>query len=176
MKKEPFNFMSLTIIERQGELVVDSRLVAEALGIQHKYVLANIIKYKDKLEQLGFLAVNSQNPTQKGVRGRPARFAWLNENQATFVMTLSRNTDQVVEAKLKLVKAFSQAKQVIQETRLQSQPQQPNQLPVAMPTPEEIDYLKLRPWEKVELEGKQIDWAEVAQKSGFDRAMRAIKD
>lgn len=48
-------------------------------------------------------------------RGRPARFAWLTEDQATFVMTLSRNTERVVQCKLNLVKAFSEAKQVIQQ-------------------------------------------------------------
>lgn len=170
--------MSLTIIERQGELVVDSRLVAEALGIQHKNFLATIEKYRQEAESEGFTPLIFKTRLVKLPQGGSyqERWVWLNEEWANYLMTLSRNTKRVRAAKRQLVKAFSQAKQVIQETRLQSQPQQPNQLPVAMPTPEEIDYLKSRPWEKVELEGKQIDWAEVAQKSGFDRAMRAIKD
>jgi hypothetical protein len=37
----------------------------------------------------------------------------LNENQAHYVMTLSRNTEQVAEAKYRLIKAFSDAKQLI---------------------------------------------------------------
>lgn len=43
-------------------------------------------------------------------RGQPPRFAYLTEDQATFVMTLSRNSPEVVQAKLELVKSFSQDK------------------------------------------------------------------
>lgn len=49
-------------------------------------------------------------------------------------------------------------------------------LPVTMPTPEEMEYLKSRPWEKAELEGESVDWTSVAEKSGYGRAMRVVWD
>jgi hypothetical protein len=45
--------------------------------------------------------------------GRPRRFVYLNEGQATFLMTLSQNTPQVVLCKLRLVKAFEEAKEIL---------------------------------------------------------------
>jgi hypothetical protein len=45
--------------------------------------------------------------------GQTCKYALLTENQAAFLMTLSRNTPQVVAAKLGLVVAFSRAKELI---------------------------------------------------------------
>lgn len=69
------------------------------------------------------------------------------------------------------------AKRTVEEhyTRL-SPPTPSTSLPVTMPTPEEMEYLKSRPWEKAELEGKPVDWADVAKNSGYDRAMGVVRD
>jgi anti-repressor protein len=101
---------NLSVIERDGLLVVDSRLVADSLNIAHKNLLATIDKYAERIESAFDLIAFE---TRKSERGKPERFAWLTEDQATFLMTLSRNTEQVVECKLKLVEAFSKAKQFI---------------------------------------------------------------
>ena len=58
----------------------------------------------------------------------------------------------------------------------QLQSTSPTSPPVTMPTPEEIEYLKSRPWEKAELEGESVDWEDVASKSGYSRAMELIKN
>lgn len=103
---------NLSVQERSGVLVVDSRLVADKLGIAHKNLLATIDKYLDRI-QSAFQVIAFE--TRKSERGKPERFAWLTEPQATFLMTLSRNTDEVVQCKLELVEAFEKAKQVIKE-------------------------------------------------------------
>jgi phage regulator Rha-like protein len=104
-----------------GQLLVDSRLVAEALGILHKSFKETISKYTERLESLVDEALN---PVAGENRSRLLRetspklsdgtggevYYLLNENQATFLMTLSSNTEQVVEAKFNLVKAFANAK------------------------------------------------------------------
>ena len=46
-------------------------------------------------------------------RGQPEKFALLSENQATILMTFSRNTNTVVQCKLDLVEAFSNAKKLL---------------------------------------------------------------
>ena len=95
--------------EYDGQLVVDSRLIAEELGIQHGNFMETIYSYQTLIEQaFGIIPFGTEK--LKGA-GRPRKFALLNENQATFLMTLSDNTSQVVECKLKLVTGFSKAKE-----------------------------------------------------------------
>ena len=42
---------SLAVVEQNKKLVIDSRLIAEDLGIQHKNFLATIDKYKNDVEK-----------------------------------------------------------------------------------------------------------------------------
>lgn len=93
-------------------LVVDSRLVALELEIQHKNLFGTIKKYIEEIQEFGLLAFETE---EIDGRGQPEKFCYLNEEQATYVMTLSRNTDQVRQCKRNLVKAFSEAKKLIKE-------------------------------------------------------------
>jgi phage regulator Rha-like protein len=105
------NMVTLPIQSVEGQLVVDSRLVAEQLGIEHHNFLQNVQVYQSQVEQaFGFLLFQTG---EIDGRGRPEKYALLTENQAAFLMTLSRNTPQVVAAKLGLVVAFSRAKELI---------------------------------------------------------------
>lgn len=106
---------NLTIKEVQGQLVVDSRLISDELGIKHENLRKTIEKYLTELQAFGVIVFETQKPLESSHGGRPERYCYLNEEQATFLMTLSRNTSQVVECKQNLVKAFSQAKEIIKE-------------------------------------------------------------
>ncbi|MBD0362296.1 MAG: Rha family transcriptional regulator [Coleofasciculus sp. C3-bin4] len=101
----------LEIIEDGGDLYVDSRLIAERLGIEHESFLRTLDTYQTEAEQ-AFGIFRFEIGKTKG-RGRPPRYALLNENQATFIMTLSRNTPEVVQCKLDLVRSFSRAKELL---------------------------------------------------------------
>jgi phage regulator Rha-like protein len=114
---------SLTVSEIQGQLVVDSRLIAEELGIAHRGLRQTIEKYLTELQEFGVVTFEMSKPLEASQGGRPERYCYLNEEQATFLMTLSRNTPQVVTCKQQLVKAFSKAKQAIKESV--SQPSAP---------------------------------------------------
>lgn len=108
---------NLIAITQQGDaLVVDSRLIAERLGVNHKDWYRNILlKYQTETEQ-AFGQLRFENGTVKNSVGavNKVNFALLTEDQATFLMTLSRNTPEVVTCKAVLVKSFSEAKQIIQ--------------------------------------------------------------
>lgn len=84
---------------------LDSRIVADKLGIQHKNLMITIEKYQDELSAFGLSAFETRKVDGLG---RPNRFALLNENQCYFLATLSRNTAQVVRFKVWLVKTFSE--------------------------------------------------------------------
>ena len=92
-------------------LVVDSRLIAQELGIEHESFMKTVEKYKTQAQQ-AFGILRFEIGEIKG-RGQPEKYYLLTEEQATFYMTLSRNTPEVVELKIKLVKAFSEAKRLL---------------------------------------------------------------
>ena len=112
---------NLTVIERDGALVVDSRLVAQELGIEHRSFVKTIDRYQEQITDITekpedhVLRFEVSKPLEGSKGGRPERFVYLTEAQASFVMTLSRNTPQVVECKRQLVAAFEKAKQVIKQ-------------------------------------------------------------
>ena len=102
---------NITVQTLNNQLVVDSRLIAESLGVTHKALLETIRKHQTTIEQ-AFGTFTVLNGESNG--GRPEVFCYLNEEQANFVMSLSRNTPQVIRAKVNLVKSFSEAKKKLQ--------------------------------------------------------------
>lgn len=112
----------ITVIENSDTLVVDSRLVARELGIGHRNFVETIRTYENDIQQ-SFGILRFETSKLSGV-GRPESYYWLTEDQATFLMTLSRNTPEAVQCKLNLVKAFSHAKELlkrrdqVQDTRI----------------------------------------------------------
>ncbi len=116
---------SITISEQDKVLVVDSRLIAQELGIDHKSFLKTIKRYKSLLERhferARFEVSDVQMPN--GAIRQDISHYWLAEDQSTALMTLSKNTEQVVECKFKLVGAFSEAKKKLQQP-IASKPQQ----------------------------------------------------
>ncbi len=99
----------LEIQNLNGIQVVDSRIIAKGLNIKHKNLIETINKYKHELEQLGILPFETE---VLGI-GQPQKFCYLNELQCHFVVTLSRNTEEVVDFKLSLVVAFDSAKKEV---------------------------------------------------------------
>ena len=98
---------TITLTAKGGEARVDSRLIAQVMDTKHQSTFELVKRYQSDLEALGIL------PFQTGEirgRGQPEKFALLNEDQALFLLALSKNTKRVVELKLKLVKAFSEAR------------------------------------------------------------------
>lgn len=96
------------VVKYKGELRVDSRLIAKSLGSNHKSTMGLIRRYSEKIEKLGPLPFKT---AKVDGLGRSNTYALLNEDQAYFLLTLSRNTDKAVELKLSLVKAFKQARE-----------------------------------------------------------------
>ncbi len=98
-------------------LLVDSRLVAEELGVNHGDWFRNVvIKYRKEIEaDFGVYRFENAKPIKGSQGGRPERYTFLTEEQATVLMTYSRNTDKVRHCKRKLVKAFTEAKKLIKE-------------------------------------------------------------
>jgi phage regulator Rha-like protein len=102
----------LAIVDNGYELVIDSRLIALRLGVEHRSLIRTIERHIGSVQQFGVLRLEIHK-LETGTTGRPQRFCYLNENQATLLMSLSKNTEQVVQCKIDLVTAFSKAKTII---------------------------------------------------------------
>lgn len=114
--QEAVQMTMLAVIELEGNLVVDSRLIAEKLGIKHKNLLETLETYLTKIEEaFGAVAFETREFKTKQGNTSSERWAWLTEDQATLLMTFSRNTPRVVDCKVALVTAFAKAKKVIKE-------------------------------------------------------------
>lgn len=106
------------IKESGGILRIDSRLIAERLGIAHDNFLQTLEKHKADIEkELGSFLFETGTigfMRSDGTKGASVyKYSLLNEEQATVLMTLSRNTPQVVALKIALVKAFSEARKAL---------------------------------------------------------------
>jgi phage regulator Rha-like protein len=109
----------LEAIERDGVLVVDSRLIAEELGVLHNSLKDTVSNNASDIEEAFGQLRRETKPSFTSNQNEVVYL--LTEDQATYVMTLSRNTEQVKKAKLNLVQAFSKAKQALYNIQQQAQ-------------------------------------------------------
>jgi phage regulator Rha-like protein len=92
------------LVACKEECRADSRLLAQHLGIGHRPVMALIDRYADKFKVAGKLLFKKAS----SAKGQAIRFALLNEDQANFLLSLTRNTQRTVSLKLKLTQAFGE--------------------------------------------------------------------
>ena len=102
----------ISIICSNNELRTDSRNLASLLNHRHRTILENVDKYNGELMELGPLPFETEKGSSlpQGGFAKETRFSLLNEDQCYFILTLMRNNDHVVKAKLNLVKAFRDAR------------------------------------------------------------------
>jgi phage regulator Rha-like protein len=109
------SIQKIEIIEDSNARVVDSRLVAEGLNIEHESLVRAIARYKAELEDFGHLRelVGKTSFIRKdGSKGAAQfKYYWLNEEQFYLIAALSKNSEEVIKFKLQLIKAFQQVRQ-----------------------------------------------------------------
>lgn len=148
----------IDITEKDGVLVVDSRLIAEELGVQHKNILATVKKYIDEVQEFGHLAFETETVSNSVGAKNTVVFCYLNEDQSTYVMTLSKNSDKVRQCKRALVKAFSEAKQVI-STVIPQQSERIRELELQLAIAKEVNRGKELDSTMLTLHGKEVTMA-----------------
>ena len=99
----------LALVPTKTEPRVDSRLLAKQLGTKHRPTMALIEKHRQRLESFGKV-IFQKAPSTDSRTGQRERYACLNEDQALFLLTLKRNTERVMDLKMRLIKAFSNAR------------------------------------------------------------------
>ena len=85
-----------------GEPLASTEVIARGFNVPHRNVIGLVRAHSGTLAEFGVIATQLRfNP-----RGKPTEFALLNERQATLVMTMLRNTPQVLQFKVALVREF----------------------------------------------------------------------
>ena len=92
--------------------VVESIVIAEGVGVQHKNVLELIRKYLEDFQAFDGVAFETRKgkPLPQGGFAKATEVALLNENQAYLLFTYLKNTETARQLKVRLVKAFSEVR------------------------------------------------------------------
>jgi phage regulator Rha-like protein len=102
-----------------GKPFTNTVIVAENCELEHASVIKLVRKYQADFEEFGPSRFQIAMGKRKQGGGKAFEYASLNEDQATYLITLFRNTDAVRAFKLRLVKEF---RRVINElNRIKSQ-------------------------------------------------------
>lgn len=87
----------------------DSRLLARQMGKKHPSLFELVKDYRADFEELG--KVRFETGASPGSKtGQTERFALLNEDQSYLLLTYTRNTQRTRQLKVRLVKAFGEAR------------------------------------------------------------------
>jgi len=103
---------NLTISEINGELVIDSRLIADELGIPPEILSITVEKHLTKLQRFGVIRSGTERPRFSSKWDLPEHYYLLNKSQATFLLSLLYSSTKSLED------AFETAKQLNPKTTL----------------------------------------------------------
>ena len=92
-----------------------SSIIAECTSLQHHTITKTIRKHQARFEQFGKVGFKIQATDS----GQSTKDYILNEQQATLLVTFLKNTEQVVNFKTNLVKAFFEMREELSKFRLQ---------------------------------------------------------
>ena len=126
-----FNTVIKLVDVQKGEPTTTTLQIALGLKLTHKSVIQLLRTYLPDIQEFGrvrfessydfsdlsnsaFEMPNSGFEIRSSNQGRHTRYAILNEQQAYFLMTLMRNNPRVIEFKKALVKAFFEARTLLQ--------------------------------------------------------------
>lgn len=109
--------MNKLVFIKRNKPFTDSKIIAECSGIRHDKIKRIIEKHMDRLKKFGFISTSYGVEIKSEKRGRKTEVYNLNEQQSTFLITLLKNTDTVVNFKEELVSQFYEAKQLLLEKK-----------------------------------------------------------
>lgn len=90
------------LVDNTKEPFTTSKVIADRTGMNHRRVKDAIRKHEHEIRSFGLLGAYATESSG----GRPEEIYRLNEQQATFLMTLLKNTPIVVNFKAELVRQF----------------------------------------------------------------------
>ncbi|STY93216.1 Rha family transcriptional regulator [Moraxella bovis] len=106
--------MNELVMVDDGQPKTTTLQIAQGLGVKHENVIKLVRSYMPDFAEFGKVGFKIQ-PRLKGQHGGgDVPYFELNEQQATFLMTLMRNSPKVIAFKKALVQAFFYARSLLQ--------------------------------------------------------------
>lgn len=102
------NNLSIEIIG--SEFRVDSRLLSPYLDHRHRTIMESITKHLSDYNELGIVTFQTERLETDNLGYREHKYALLNEDHCYLLLTYMRNNESVRAKKVKLVKAFRDAR------------------------------------------------------------------
>ena len=99
------------VIIKNNRAVVDSRDLSVEFGLEHRSTRRLIETYIDIFNKMGFHGFE----IQRTKNNREERFCYLDEKQATFLISLMKNNETVVDFKAHLVEQFFKQREAIRQ-------------------------------------------------------------
>jgi len=102
------------------EPVVSHRMFADYVDMEQEHISRLLRKHREDFEEFGVLGFEIRADSEmklKNPDSKPLKTYFLNEQQATLLMTYMKNTDKVREFKKKLVKEFYNMREKLIELR-----------------------------------------------------------
>lgn len=109
--------MNELVYLKNNDAFTDSMVIASGTENQHESVVAILNKYREDFEEFGALEFTD---FKSGKRGRPTKIYYLNEQQATLLVTYLDNTPVVRAFKKVLVHEFYAMRSFIAERQTQT--------------------------------------------------------
>jgi phage regulator Rha-like protein len=97
----------------ENEPRISHRIIAEHTANQQKNVVELITKYSEKMELFGKLPFKTEAIKNSKNKINEQKTFYLNEQQATLLLTFMRNNEIVINFKVKLVKEFFEMRQLL---------------------------------------------------------------
>lgn len=119
---------SLVFLSSNNLPLTTTVIIADSLDKRHTDVLALTHKYEPELRNFGSVPFKTELK-KAGIHGaqQEAEYAYLNEQQATLLISMMRNSPKVIAFKIALVKAFYEMRQALAQ---QTQTYTPDEIAV----------------------------------------------
>ncbi len=107
---------SLVFLSNNNLPLTTTVIIADSLDKRHTDVLALTHKYEAELRNFGSVPFKTELKNA-GIHGaqQEAEYAYLNEQQATLLISMMRNCPKVIAFKIALVKAFYEMRQALSQ-------------------------------------------------------------
>lgn len=117
---------SLVFLSSNNLPLTTTVIIADSLDKRHTDVLALTHKYENELRNFGSVPFKTELK-KAGIHGaqQEAEYAYLNEQQATLLISMMRNCPKVIAFKIALVKAFYEMRKLLAQ---QSQTYTPDEI------------------------------------------------
>ena len=107
--------MSDLVIIIDDEIFTTSKIISEKTDNSLYSVNKLISNHKEHLEKFGVIRFEIQKPKKNSKGGRPTETYFLNEQQTTLILTFMRNSDIVIDFKVKLVQEFYKMRKTLEK-------------------------------------------------------------